>query len=66
MVEEAIFCHVVHVPAMLVEGRDTCWGGFHTDEKIVARCMHETHSGQKKIVVRKQPGTRKGKNKISI
>lgn len=28
MVEEAIFCHVVHVPVMLVEGRDTCsWGG---------------------------------------
>lgn len=52
MVEEAIFCHVVHISAMLVEGRDTCWrrggGILHADGRIVARCMHETHSGQKK------------------
>lgn len=70
MVEEAIFCHVVHVPAMLVEGTDTCWRGGGGDSSHRWKNSGKVHAwntlGAKKNIVRKQPGSRKCKNTIKI
>lgn len=51
MVEEAICCHVVHVPDAGSGQRHMLTRGeiLHADGKIVARCMHEgAHTQDKK------------------